>query len=145
MTTAVSFPKAGKPSRVSCLLTGHSRKRVLLVEDDLNLVRAVSRCLRKQAFDVLFEFRGDTGLDTALILEPDVVLLDLGLPGMRGTKVLEELQRHMPELPIVVITGDPLWESSAAVWGNVVASFKKPFPTEQLIRLLDDVLGPPHD
>lgn len=124
-------------------LLGSFTKRVLLIEDDQNLVRGLTRFLRRQAFEMLVEYRGDEGLETALTLEPDAILLDLGLPGMRGTKVLEELLLRAPHIPIVVLTGDAQWQSAASRWDNVVAFCKKPFPAPRIVRLLDSLLGPP--
>jgi DNA-binding NtrC family response regulator len=133
--------EARSDNRLTCLLTEHAHKRVLLIEDDPNLVRGLSRFLRRRAFDLLVEHRGDIGLATALSVEPDAVVLDLGLPGMRGTKILEELQRQAPDLPVVVISGDLRWRGGDCHWGNVIASFRKPFPAAALVQVLDTTLG----
>jgi DNA-binding response OmpR family regulator len=72
---------------------------VLIVEDDGNLVRSLSRAVRSHGYDVLNETRGNTGLQTALMAQPDAVLLDLGLPGLRGLSILARLRASAEHLP----------------------------------------------
>ena len=146
MTTSLALQRVPRQQgRLSPLLNPRPRKHVLLIEDDKNLVHSLARFLRKRAFDMLVEYRGDTGLETALFAEPDAILLDLGLPGMRGTKVLEELQRLAPHIPVVVITGEARLKVAVSRWNNVCAFYSKPFPAPRLVRLLDTLLGPPLD
>lgn len=124
-------------NRLASLLNPPSMKHVLLIEDDRNLVAGLLRNFRRSPFETTVECRGDTGLRRALDMEPDAVVLDLGLPGMRGAKILEELQRHLPSIPVIVITGDQRWAHLARQWNNVAASFSKPFDTARLVSALE--------
>jgi CheY-like chemotaxis protein len=78
-------------------------KRVLIVEDDPYLVTAFSRSLRGAGYDVLSENRGIDGLETAVRSDPDLILLDLALPGMRASKMLHELRQRAPHIPVVAM------------------------------------------
>lgn len=120
---------------------GAARRRVLVVEDDMRLLYSLARDLRIREFDVLVECRGDLGLQTALDLEPDALVLDLNLPGMRGTKILDVLREKVPHLPVVVCTGDLNGFHKCIRWGNVARVFTKPFFLEDLSSALTDLLS----
>ncbi|MBX3227152.1 MAG: response regulator transcription factor [Labilithrix sp.] len=79
-------------------------ERVLIVEDDPPLRLAMTKALRAAGYEVTTAKTGDEGLEAALADPPDVVLLDVMLPGMNGYEVLAELRKQDPELPIVMIT-----------------------------------------
>ena len=76
---------------------------VLLVEDDLRLSELVRSYLQSNGFDVLVEYRGDGVLDRVQNDRPDVLVLDLGLPGRDGFTVCKEL-RAVSRVPILILT-----------------------------------------
>jgi DNA-binding response OmpR family regulator len=80
------------------------RETVLIVEDDPPLRLAMTKALRAAGYEVRTAKTGDEGLSSALADPPDVVLLDVMMPGMNGYEVLAELRKHDPDLPIVMIT-----------------------------------------
>jgi len=114
---------------------------VLIIEDDERLMTAMSRRIQRAGIDVLAATEGTGGLRKALTEPADAVLLDLGLPGMRGFKLLHELRARKPDLPVVIITGDlsPEIDRRGRDYG-VVAVFRKPFSTARLIRTLQTLL-----
>lgn len=66
---------------------------ILIIEDEPDLVRVLRAYLEKAGFNVLTAFRGDTGLSTYVHKKPDLVILDLNLPGMDGLDVAREIRR----------------------------------------------------
>lgn len=78
--------------------------RILLIEDELPLAKAVSRYLQGQGHTVLALLDGVDGLHEAIESEPDLVLLDLTLPGLDGLEVLRGIRRRTPSLPVIVMT-----------------------------------------
>jgi DNA-binding response OmpR family regulator len=66
---------------------------ILIIEDEPELVRVLRAYLEKAGFNVLTAYRGDTGLSTFLHKKPDLVILDLNLPGMDGLDVAREIRR----------------------------------------------------
>lgn len=76
---------------------------VLLVEDDLRLSELIRSYLQENGFHVSIENRGDRAIDHAQRLGPDVVILDLGLPGKDGFSVCREL-RAASGTPILILT-----------------------------------------
>lgn len=76
---------------------------VLIIEDETELARILRSYLEKAGFRVLAASRGDVGLKTWEIEQPDLVLLDLNLPGMDGLDVATEIRRHS-DTPIIMMT-----------------------------------------
>ncbi|HEX4219673.1 MAG TPA: response regulator [Acidimicrobiales bacterium] len=77
--------------------------RVLIVDDDVALLRAVGISLRARGYEVIVARRGEEGLNLAAHERPDVVLLDLGLPGIDGVEVVRGL-RGWSAVPIIVLS-----------------------------------------
>jgi two-component system KDP operon response regulator KdpE len=77
--------------------------RVLVVDDEPGLVRALAINLRAHGWEVVTAADGRSALDAAATTQPDVVLLDLGLPDMDGTEVIAGL-RGWTSVPIVVLS-----------------------------------------
>jgi DNA-binding response OmpR family regulator len=79
--------------------------RVLVVEDDVALAQFLRKGLELEGHSVECAGDGETALRLAGEMVPDLVVLDLGLPGQDGTDVLEELRNRIPETPVLVLTG----------------------------------------
>ncbi|WP_134740648.1 response regulator transcription factor [Nocardioides sp. 503] len=77
--------------------------KVLVVEDEPALARALAINLRSHGWEVVTAADGRSGLDAAATTHPDVVLLDLGLPDLDGTEVISGL-RGWTSVPIVVLS-----------------------------------------
>jgi two-component system KDP operon response regulator KdpE len=80
-----------------------SPRRVLLVDDDQALVRALTLILTADGYEVVVAQTGEEGLDRASRHHPDVVLLDLGLPGIDGAEVIRGI-RAWSSVPIIVLS-----------------------------------------
>jgi two-component system alkaline phosphatase synthesis response regulator PhoP len=78
---------------------------ILIIEDEPELVRVLSSYLEQARFSVLSSLRGDTGLTTWEDKHPDLVILDLNLPGMDGLDVARHIrQEEMQRTPIIMLT-----------------------------------------
>ncbi|MCD0447366.1 response regulator transcription factor [Glycomyces sp. A-F 0318] len=77
--------------------------RVLVVDDDPALAEVVARYLRREGFEVDYAADGATGLQRALSTLPDLVVLDLMMPGMDGFEVCRRLRRATA-VPVVMLT-----------------------------------------
>ncbi|HWE71357.1 MAG TPA: response regulator [Acidimicrobiales bacterium] len=77
--------------------------RVLIVDDDVALLRALGVSLKAKGYEVVVARRGEEGLELAAHRRPDVVLLDLGLPGIDGVEVVRGL-RGWSAVPIIVLS-----------------------------------------
>jgi DNA-binding response OmpR family regulator len=79
-------------------------QRILIVEDEPDLLRGLELNIRAEGYTVLTARRGDEGLENALRDRPDLVLLDVMLPGMSGFDVCRELRRKAFDAPIIILT-----------------------------------------
>lgn len=77
--------------------------RILLIEDDVRLAELIKAYLTKQGFLVTIEGRGDTGLERILAEQPDLVILDLMLPGMDGLTLCRRVRQDYAG-PILMLT-----------------------------------------
>ncbi len=111
------------------------KKIVLVIEDAEATSRLLEVTLTSDGFDVIVCADGITGLEAALTRSPDVLLLDIGLPGIDGWEVLRQLRadpvgRH---LPVLVITAYDLAESrTKSAAAQVDGVFGKPFQISHL-------------
>lgn len=81
-------------------------QRVLVVEDSPVIQRLIDMTLRSGGFEVEFCDTGTDGLERAKAQEHDIVVLDIGLPGLDGWEVLQALRENEPtrDLPVIVLT-----------------------------------------
>lgn len=77
---------------------------VLLIEDDHDLSAAIAEYLGKQGIRVQVEARGDRALARIAELQPDLVILDVMLPGMDGFEICRELRGHGNPVPVIILT-----------------------------------------
>jgi len=82
----------------------HATKRILVVEDDAALARVVYDNLAIEGFDVRHAANGEAAIRTAAEFHPDLVLLDIMLPGMSGLDVCRELRAQRFDRPIIMLT-----------------------------------------
>ena len=79
-------------------------KRVLIVEDEKNIVDILSFNLVREGYETLEAFDGQTGLQLALEQNPDLILLDLMLPKMNGFDVCKAIRAQNRSAPIIMLT-----------------------------------------
>ena len=80
------------------------RSRILVLDDDEGVRNLLRWVLTRNDYDVTLAADGNTGLDSAVDQTPDLVILDLGLPGLSGMAVCKELRSWLPA-PILVLSG----------------------------------------
>ena len=112
------------------------KNRVLVVDDDASLAEMLSIVLRQEGFESATVHRGDQALDSFRRFRPDVVLLDLMLPGTDGIEVCKQIRRESG-VPIVMLTakgdvGDVVSGLESGADDYVVKPFK---PKELIARI----------
>jgi two-component system, OmpR family, KDP operon response regulator KdpE len=108
-------------------------ERVLVVDDDAQMLRAVRTALAARGYDVLTAGSGESALTVLAEEELDLFLLDLGLPGIEGHEVIRRL-RTWSELPVIVISvRDAQEEKVAALDAGADDYVTKPFGMNELL------------
>jgi two-component system KDP operon response regulator KdpE len=106
---------------------------VLVVDDDPQILRAVRTSLQARGYDVDTAPNGETALDALAKVNVDLVILDLGLPGIDGQEVITRL-RSWSEVPIVVLSvRESQQEKVAALDAGADDFVTKPFAMEELL------------
>ena len=107
---------------------------LLVIDDDEASCRLVKATFSSEGFDVIAAHDGPSGVSAVAAVQPDVVLLDLRLPGLGGLEVLERLKAASPSLPVIMLTASR--DLKPAVRATQLGAFDyltKPFDVEELL------------
>jgi two-component system OmpR family response regulator len=116
--------------------------RILVVEDDVKLVRALERGLSHEGYAVDVALTGDDGLSQATLTEYAAVVLDVMLPGMDGFEMCEELRRRDRWTPVLMLTArDEVTNRIRGLDGGADDYMVKPFDFDELLARLRVLIG----
>lgn len=116
------------------------KERILIIEDDEGIVRVLRRALSYEGYTVDTALDGETGLNMARDHHPDLVILDLMLPGMDGIEVCQRL-RTGGSLPIIMLTAkDAVQDRVQGLDAGADDYMTKPFDLEELLARLRALL-----
>jgi DNA-binding response OmpR family regulator len=108
--------------------------RILIVEDEARIASFVAKGLKADGHVATVVADGREGLDEALSGNHDLVVLDIGLPGMDGFEVLEQLRAQGSTVPVVVLTArDSVTDTVSALEGGADDYMPKPFRFAELL------------
>jgi two-component system, OmpR family, KDP operon response regulator KdpE len=106
---------------------------ILVIDDEPQILRAMRTILTEKQFRVTTASRGEEGLSLAATTEPDIIILDLGLPDMEGVEVCTRL-REWTQIPIIILSvRDSERDKVAALDTGADDYLTKPFSIEELL------------
>jgi len=111
---------------------------ILVVDDDEPILLLMQNVLREFQFEALTASTGEVALELVRRKRPDLILLDLNMPGMSGGAVIDALRAEATDgvpVPIVILSGDPVSGSELRDLGAVDA-IQKPFDLAGLVRTI---------
>jgi len=117
---------------------------ILVVDDNEDSLRIISRILQKSGFEVVVERNGKDGLARARETLPEVVILDIMMPEMTGMEVLEQLRASPPTSRVPVIVLSAKAQDQDLITGYQTGAdyyVTKPFTASQLLYGVKLVLG----
>lgn len=120
--------------------------KVLIVEDDQFLSELISTKLEKEGFDIAAAGDGEAGLKKAEEFKPEIILLDIMLPGMDGFEVLDKLKHHpnksLQTIPVIILSnfGQETKVEKGLQLGAVDYLVKANFTTGEIVAKIKDVL-----
>jgi CheY-like chemotaxis protein len=121
--------------------------RVLVVDDEPDVLLLCRLNLQQRGHELLEAADGSTALEIARDRHPDVIVLDLMLPGISGYDVLEALQRdaETTNIPVLVLTAKSLRADRERSHGLGASAFlTKPFLPNELCEMVDSLVAPRH-
>jgi len=116
--------------------------RILLVEDNELNRDSLSRLLKRQGMDVTFAEDGEAGVRAALADQPDLVLMDIGLPLMDGFDATRALRSQGARMPIIALTAHALQSDQEKALAAGCNDFEtKPVEFPRLLAKIKKLLG----
>jgi DNA-binding response OmpR family regulator len=120
-----------------------NRNKILIIEDDEDMRRGLNIRLRASEYETAFAADAVMALSIAKKEAPDLILLDLGLPGGDGFTVLDRM-KHIASLactPVIVVSArDPKANEKRALEAGVEAFFQKPVDNDELLQAIQRAL-----
>jgi CheY-like chemotaxis protein len=120
-------------------------KNILVIENDLHTLSALKFALQSKGYQVLRTNNGVNGIEMAVTEKPDLIILDLMMPGMSGFDVADRLHREQAtrQTPILVLTAMDLTADNRARLAEKVwwIAEKGSLSTYKLIRLVESAIG----
>jgi DNA-binding response OmpR family regulator len=120
-------------------------KKILIVEDDADIRQLINLRLRARNYDTAFATDAITAMSIARKEEPDLIVLDLGLPGGDGFLIMERLKAFasLSTVPVIVVTArDPATSRERALSAGAHAFLQKPIDMAELTSAIDAAIGP---
>src|SRR5277367_4604520 len=112
-----------------------------IVDDERNIQATLVAILERRGYAATSAFTGRQGLQMITEQQPDVVLLDLGLPDSEGLDLLKTIRQDHPGLPVIVVTAnDSLNNAIASIKEGAFHFISKPYVPEELLSLVAKAL-----
>lgn len=121
-----------------------SRKKILIIEDDQDMRQGLQIRLKASNYDAVFA--PDAVLAVTIVRKenPDLIILDLGLPGGDGFVVMERLNNLTPynKIPVIIVSArDPYGNQKKSIEAGALAYFQKPVDNDKLLAAIHKALG----
>ncbi|MCK5475966.1 MAG: response regulator [Candidatus Pacebacteria bacterium] len=118
------------------------KKKILVIEDEATLQKALDDVLSQEGFEVLSATDGIVGLEVAKKEKPDLILLDIILPKMDGFEVLSKLKANDKDTPVVILTNlsDLNDVQKALDLGATTYLVKADYHLDEVIRKIKEIL-----
>lgn len=115
--------------------------RVLLVEDEKKLARAIARQLERVGYEISLAFDGETALEIVTTREIHLIILDINLPGISGIDVLQQLRARSYIVPVLFLTArDSLKDKVHGLEIGADDYISKPFDSSELVARMQAIL-----
>lgn len=115
---------------------------VLIVDDETTIIDSLEGILSDDGFEVMHAYNGYEALKKIETHSPDIVLLDIWMPGMDGIDTLKEIKKTTPSLPVVMITGHGSIESAVDATKSGAFDFlEKPLSIDKVMVTINNALN----
>ena len=118
-----------------------SKPLIGIIDDERNIQATLSAILERRGYATASAFTGKQGLQLLAEQQPEVVLLDLGLPDNEGLNLLQDIRKDYPAVPVIVVTAnDSLNNAIASIKMGAFHFISKPYVPEELLSLVTKAL-----
>ncbi|MDH5761829.1 MAG: UDP-3-O-acyl-N-acetylglucosamine deacetylase [Nitrospinota bacterium] len=117
------------------------KERVLIVDDEINIVTSLQEILNDEGYEIVTAADGLDALEIVQSEPPDLVLLDIWIPGMDGIEVLQAIKTYHPEIEVLVMSGHGTIDTAVKATKLGAYDFiEKPFSLNQLVGSVERAL-----
>ncbi len=114
-----------------------ARYKIVVVDDERSILVTLEALLTRHGYEPHQAHTASAGLALAHKLQPDLVLLDLGLPDADGLDVLQQLKKKFPQMPVIILTAnDSLSNAIESIKQGAFHFISKPYAVEELLSLI---------
>jgi diguanylate cyclase (GGDEF)-like protein len=118
-----------------------TKGKILIVDDAPDTLDIIKKLLSFEGYEVILSATGEEGVKKAQELRPDVILMDINLPGIDGTEALKQIRKANPIQSVIMLTAFATVENAIQALKEGATDFvKKPFENEHLIHIVNQAL-----
>jgi len=137
------FARTGKDRRSRARSENGYNATILIVDDSRTVLHSLKKILEQAGFEVLTALNGETGVHLAITHKPDLILMDLVMPGINGFQATRMIRRDeiTKDIPIVIISGNE--QASEKFWGARLGAsgfMAKPIVREELFKSINELI-----
>ncbi|MBK8625983.1 MAG: response regulator [Saprospiraceae bacterium] len=122
----------------------HTLKKIMIVDDEPNIVLALKYLLEEEGFDVHCYYDGDTAIENVAKVVPDLIILDVMMPGKDGFSVAKYIrnQSSLENTAIIFLTAKGTSQDKIEGYDSGAESYiVKPFDNDEIVAKVHDILG----
>lgn len=117
------------------------KARIVIVDDEPEIVEALKHFLSGKGYEAVGAFSGEEALNILEKDKADLILLDMMMPGIKGSEVAQIVKRRYPQVKVIVVTGYPTEGAELAKTNLLEGMFVKPIRIQEVYDKLVEVLG----
>ena len=118
-----------------------SKGKILIVDDEPDTLEIIQALLHVEGYDVITAFTGEDGVMQAQEEKPEVILMDINLPGIDGNEALRRIRKNNPIQCVIMLTAFATVDNAIQALKEGATDFvKKPFENEHLIHIVNQAL-----
>ena len=143
MSKKVSFPTVSLNEVPKAVSQNGYKPIVLVVDDESIIADTLAEILSRSGYTAIAEYDGDSALETALLMPPEMVITDVVLPGMSGIELAITIRRIFPDCKIILFSGQASTAdllAAARQDGHQFTLLNKPLHPTDLLARVSEVL-----
>ncbi|MEE9323116.1 MAG: response regulator [Candidatus Aenigmarchaeota archaeon] len=121
------------------------KKKIMIVDDDESLIEALTAVLEREGYEIIPAISGEECLEKLNTIKPDIILLDMMMPGLSGRRVCKRIRENpkTKNLKVAFLTVVKFSETGKGTLKdlNVVDYITKPFDNEDLVKRVKKLVG----
>jgi len=122
-----------------------TKPKILIIEDEQTLIKALEIAFSKENFSLAVAIDGESGLELAQTLKPDLILLDIILPKLNGFEVLKQLKadKKLAKIPVLILSnlGDDADVAKGMEMGAIGYLIKTNYRIEEVMNKIKEILA----